>query len=124
MAVARGAGPMAELTRGYRAFAATCGFKVDAGRPAMGSDKGKVEQGVSALRGAMREVRRGAGSPGELEERLLARWEYPARQRFGVRIETPPWSAAGIEAPDLVRAAESRARLPPQPPRPTGRRVA
>lgn len=75
-AVARGAGPTAELTRGYRAFAATCGFEVDACRPARGSDKGKVERGVSAFRRAMREVfRRGAGSLGELEERLLARGE-------------------------------------------------
>ena len=75
-AVARGAGPTAELTRGYRAFAATCGFEVDACRPAMGSDKGKVERGVSAFRGAMREVfERGAGSLEELEERLRARGE-------------------------------------------------
>lgn len=75
-AVARGAGPTAELTRGYQAFAAACGFEVDACRPAMGSDKGKVERGVSMFREAMREVfRRGAGSLGELEERLLARGE-------------------------------------------------
>lgn len=47
-AVARGAGPTAELTRGYRAFASACGFEVDACRPGRGSDKGKVERGCSA----------------------------------------------------------------------------
>ena len=75
-AVARGAGPTAELTRGYQAFAATCGFEVDACRPAMGSDKGKVERGVSMFRRGMARVfREGAGSLEELDERLRARGE-------------------------------------------------
>ena len=75
-AVARGAGPTAELTRGYRAFASACGFEVDACRPGRGSDKGKVERGVRAFREAMSGVfREGAGSLGELEERLAARGE-------------------------------------------------
>lgn len=45
-AVARGAGARAVLTPAFHAFAQSCGFQVDPCRPAMGSDKGKVERQV------------------------------------------------------------------------------
>ena len=58
------------------AFASACGFEVDACRPGRGSDRGKVERGVRGFRESKSGVfREGAGSLGELEERLAARGE-------------------------------------------------
>lgn len=51
-AVAAGAGPTAVFNRAFAAFAASCGFQLDACRAAAGSDKGKVERAVRTGRGA------------------------------------------------------------------------
>jgi transposase len=51
-AVAAGAGATARFNPAFVVFAATCGFQLDACRPATGSDKGKVERQVRTDRGA------------------------------------------------------------------------
>lgn len=51
-AVAAGAGPTAVFNRAFVVFAASCGFQLDACRPALGSDKGKVERQVRTDRSA------------------------------------------------------------------------
>lgn len=55
-AVAAGAGPTAVFNRAFAVFATTCGFQLDACRPATGSDKGKVERQVRTDRGAFYDV--------------------------------------------------------------------
>jgi transposase len=51
-AVATGAGPSAVFAPAFVTFAKTCGFQLDACRPATGRDKGKVERQVRTDRSA------------------------------------------------------------------------
>ncbi|MGH7711785.1 MAG: IS21 family transposase [Gemmatimonadaceae bacterium] len=55
-AVAVGAGSHAVLNRTFARFAGVCGFSLDPCRPAMGSDKGKVERGVRTERSAFADL--------------------------------------------------------------------
>ncbi|MHB2034992.1 MAG: IS21 family transposase [Gemmatimonadaceae bacterium] len=54
--VAQGAGPTAVFNPAFVAFARTCGFALDACRPATGSDKGKTERQVRTRRGAFADL--------------------------------------------------------------------
>lgn len=54
--VAHGAGPTAVFNRAFAIFAWTCGFALDACRPATGSDKGKTERQVRTRRGAFADL--------------------------------------------------------------------
>jgi hypothetical protein len=55
-AVASGAGPTALFTPAFAIFARTCGFALDACRPRMARDKGKVERAVRTGRGVFADL--------------------------------------------------------------------
>lgn len=55
-AVARGAGPTAVFNPAFVTFARASGFELDACRPGMGRDKGKVERQVRTERGAFADL--------------------------------------------------------------------
>lgn len=80
--VARGAGPSAVLNRSYEVFARECGFGIDPCRPAMGSDKGKVERAVRTFRHAFGGVLRTSWPTLEALQAALDERAYALMERL------------------------------------------